>query len=77
MITVRYKCRCMAMERSLAVVDRGQDEDLMDWMTKVQMALGADHQLISPNCISGTVEYLKIPHDEDNPSVGMKPHLSS
>lgn len=62
---IEYKCSCMSAAASIHVVPRDQAEDIREFMTRVQAALGADHRRRSPFCAATTVEYAKIPVDGD------------
>ncbi|MES2034881.1 MAG: hypothetical protein V4466_11960 [Pseudomonadota bacterium] len=77
MLTVRYKCHCMAKEAELEVPQRPEGADILAWMEVARACLGLDHAARSPTCPAAAVEYLKIPTDEDAPGIGMKPPLAS
>lgn len=62
---IRYKCSCIPKEASINVPARDSVEDIMDFMHRVQAALGSDHRRRSPQCRSTTMEYAKIPLVED------------
>lgn len=61
MIEVRYKCACMEREGVTVVKERRPDEDVMDFMRRVQEAITSDHRMRSMLCQSVTMEYAKLP----------------
>lgn len=68
MVTVLYSCRvCGALDRPVEVKAREPDQDLMLWMTAVQIALGADHATRA--CHSPVCD-LKIPLPKDADYLG-------
>lgn len=67
---ITYKCRCMAAETCIDVPDRRPGADVVTWMETVQMNVGADHRALSPLCVSGATEYVKIPMDDASPQLG-------
>lgn len=64
-IEVRYKCRCMSQEVRLQVRARDKHEEILDFMEKVQASIGDDHHSRSPLCMATTMEYAKVPVDDD------------
>lgn len=64
-IDVRYKCGCQDAERTVQVQERRTGEDVLDFMRRVQLAIGADHRKTSPLCMSNTMEYAKVPAPGD------------
>lgn len=60
-IEVRYKCFCMTAEASVHVHGRDGTEEIMEFMERVQRALGEDHLRRSPLCQRTTMEYAKTP----------------
>lgn len=63
-MNVTYKCRCMAEEVTIAVADRTEGQDVVDWVSgTVGRAIGADHRGRSPRCLSSTCEYIKFEVD--------------
>lgn len=76
MISIRYKCRCMAKEAAVDIRDREDGEDIIRWMNcAVQPGLGEDHRRRSPSCRASKTEYVKIPARENAPFLGGKPEL--
>lgn len=71
-MNVIYKCRCMAEEATVAVPDRRDDENVVDWVQQiVGSALLLDHRTRSPDCRSNVTEYVKIPVDTgENAMIG-------
>jgi hypothetical protein len=72
MTAVRYKCRCMAEEVVFDMPARRFNEDIADFMERMQKWLGEDHSQRSPFCRSATTEYVKLPVPEDRP-IGSSP----
>lgn len=76
MMTILYKCHCMAAEAAVEVAERRDGEDILDWMQHVQMAIGVDHRKRSVLCMATALEYAKIPVPEGSPAIGVKPRLN-
>ena len=76
MIDIRYKCKCMAGEATVQVLERPTGSDLLLWMGVVQATIGMDHGARNPKCRSETMEYAKIPVDENAGGIGEKPQLN-
>lgn len=74
---ILYKCACMPAEAEVEVAERRENEDILDWMHHVQMAIGVDHRKRSPICMATTMEHCKIPVPENAPFLGGKPKLDS
>lgn len=75
---IRYKCYCGDKEHEIEVTERPEGGDLVLWMQYVVSGtICVHHNVINPNCISLTMEYVKIPMDESAEGIGQKPHLSS
>lgn len=73
-----YKCTCMDAERQIEVMDRPEDGDLILWMNLVVGgSISCDHTARCPRCPSETMEYVKIPVDENADGIGMKRKMSS
>lgn len=72
MTTMRYKCTCMEEETAFEMPARHFNEDVSDFMERVQKWLGEDHSLRSPFCRATKMEYLKIPAPTDRP-IGSSP----
>lgn len=67
-IVLFYKCHCMQDQVTLTVRQRVAYENVVDWIEEVvRPALTEDHGKRSPLCFAGTVEYLKIPVDDNQP----------
>lgn len=67
-LTVMYSCAaCRTVDRPMQVDGREQNEDILEWMEKVQTALGADHAYLG--CSSPTCD-LKIPSPKDADWIG-------
>jgi hypothetical protein len=64
-IEIRYKCSCLDKEAKFQMSERHFDEDILDFMTRVQKYAGFDHRSRSPDCTSTTMEYLKVPVEGD------------
>lgn len=64
-VEVIYKCQCLPYEVSLHVREREINEDILDYMNRVQRAIGANHLSRSPLCTAATTEYVKIPVTDD------------
>lgn len=75
---IKYKCKYMKAEIELTVPDRFPTGDLGEWLNGVQYLVGIDHRARSPLCVSGKMDYLKIPRpgDERTP-IGAKQVLDS
>jgi hypothetical protein len=61
MIEVRYKCACMEREGVTVLRERRPDEDIGDFMHRVQEAITSDHHMRSMLCQAVTMEYAKLP----------------
>lgn len=59
MIEVILKCQCADGEAKLLVRERGEDEDILDWMEHVKAQVGDWHR--ERECPSSELEYMKIP----------------
>lgn len=66
-VEIKYKCRCMQDERTLAVTARREGEDVAAWMNSVVVRVSADHRALSPLCVAEKLEYLKVPAPKDRP----------
>lgn len=64
-VEVIYKCQCLPYEISLHVCEREVGEDVLDYMNRVQRAIGMNHLSRSPLCTATTMEYAKIPVTSD------------
>lgn len=60
-----FKCRCMAQEAVVQVRERGPQEDVSEFMVRVQEALTVRHRELSLLCMSTTMEYAKVPVEGD------------
>jgi hypothetical protein len=70
-VNVSYKCSCMTEEAIVAVADRIEGQDIMDWMDgEVGPALGRDHTARSPLCRETKTQYLKIAIDPGGGQLG-------
>ena len=70
-MNVSYKCGCMDAEVTIAVPDRRDGQDIVDWMENVVgEALGRDHRARSPQCRSDKTEYVKIEIDQSSGMIG-------
>jgi hypothetical protein len=77
MITIFYRCTCMAEEAVITVPSRRETEDIIQWMDNVVApALYLDHRGRSPKCSEATMEYLKIPLPEGTASIGEEVKLN-
>jgi len=65
-IQVLYKCVCDPAERTITLMARRDDEDIMDWMKKLTQALSDDHAFKSPLCPSRTMTFVKVPIANDD-----------
>lgn len=72
MTAVRYKCSCMQDEGTFEMPARRFNEDISDFMTRMQKWLGEDHSLRSPFCQATKTEYVKIAVPEGRP-IGSSP----
>lgn len=55
------KCKCMKEEFKVHMRERLPDEDIQDYMLRVQRAVDVAHNNLSPRCTSTTLDYLKMP----------------
>ena len=69
-ITVPYKCVCMKDEGSFQMQQRDESEDIFAFMERATKALTFAHRKLSPMCNALSVEYIKMPMDDDNGMVG-------
>lgn len=61
-VTVIYSCSICGLENSRLEMDaRKPEEDIGDWMEKLQLSLGMDHNKKSPFCKAGKLSEVKIP----------------
>lgn len=75
-IAITYKCKCMAAEETIMIDARQEGEEIIWWMDNtLGPAIAKDHRWRSPVCIATTMEYVKIPVEDDRPIGGpMKEH---
>jgi hypothetical protein len=67
-ITVLYSCKgCGVKDRPVALEGRESDEDVVEWMKKVQSVVGAEHGAL--HCPSPTFD-LKVPMPADADWIG-------
>lgn len=64
-IDVVYKCHCMSKEATLPIAARNRNEDILDFMGRIGVAIGNDHRKRSPLCKATHMEYAKIPIEGD------------
>jgi hypothetical protein len=60
----------MAKETEISVPDRRPLVDLSIWFPMLQYCVSCDHEMLSPHCKSRTMEYVKLPHDENGQPLG-------
>lgn len=65
LIRIPWRCQCLKQEAVLMVSARGSNEDISVFMKRVQHQLGIAHRAVSPSCGAKTVEYVKIPVNDD------------
>ena len=67
MIVIFYKCACLSEERSVAVPARDDPESDPAHYVKniIGQAIFDDHAVISPQCNSTKMQYVKIPLSGD------------
>lgn len=53
-VEIPYKCRCMSAEATIHVEERRVAEDILEFIGRVQAAVGEDHRKRSPFCLSST-----------------------
>lgn len=69
---LKYKCKCMRVEREIVVTDRVKGSEIGDWMANVvEPSTSYDHRSRNPLCVVGKTEYIKIPMNEDTGEVGV------
>lgn len=69
MIALLLKCKCTDGEIKFQVRERGDEEDISDWMDHVTAQVGVWHA--ARGCQESQLEYMKIPlADRDNAKVG-------
>lgn len=73
MTTICYKCSCLKEEIAFEMPARRFNEDIADFMERVQKWLGEDHNQRSPFCRAGECEYVKIAVPEDGRPIGSSP----
>lgn len=56
---VKLKCKCTDGEIALQVPQRNEDEDIADYMHRLQVFLGNWHS--NRQCTEAALEYLKMP----------------
>lgn len=62
MLKVLYTCdQCGIIDRPVEVEERDAQEDIAEWMYKVQVVLSVDHDKVSPNCYITKFTNAKIP----------------
>lgn len=75
---IMYKCHCMDAERQVQVTERPHNGDLILWMECVVAGtIRVHHHAENPRCTYDTMEYVKIPVDENAEGIGQKPRLAS
>lgn len=61
-IPVMYSCRlCFTVDRTVHVPARPSEMDVRDWMEQTIRVIGVDHALHAPQCITTSLQDLKIP----------------
>lgn len=61
----RIKCKCTDGEIDFKVRDRGEGEDISDYMQHIQTELGKWHR--RRMCSERALEYLKMPITDEKP----------
>jgi hypothetical protein len=64
-IEIRYKCACLKEEVGFQMRERMADEDLRDYIDRLQQAITVDHNNRSPLCVRDKMEYAKLPISSD------------
>lgn len=64
---IQYKCTCMPTEVDLRVPERKTGEDIKSFMDNMSVAISKDHSTRSPLCTRTTMEYAKVPMDDNKP----------
>lgn len=61
-IEVLYTCdKCGAVDRTVKIEERGDGEDIRDWMHRLTVALSRNHDQNSPGCHVSKFANVKIP----------------
>lgn len=76
MIKIFYKCKCMQDQAALDVPERPIGGAIEVWMAVVQQAISIDHNNRNPQCRATTLEYAKIPLDDNAPQLGTRAKLN-
>lgn len=70
-VGVLYTCdKCGLKDKLVNVEERAPDEELTDWMYKVQLACSQDHDRVSPTCYIYKFTHVKIPMAHGSDFVG-------
>jgi hypothetical protein len=70
MVAIQYKCSCMKEEATFEMPARRFNEDISDFMERMQKWLGQDHSERSPFCRATKTEYVKIAVPESGAPIG-------
>ena len=71
MIKILYTCDlCGIKDAEVEVRERGDEEDIRDWMQALTVAAGVDHAHKSPLCHPGTLTNVKIPISPSGGRIG-------
>lgn len=61
-ITVRYTCGiCDVVDAEVPIIARLNEEDLVEWMNKLTLAISQDHARRSPFCHPRKLKHVMIP----------------
>lgn len=75
---VKYKCRCMKEEREIVVTDRVSGTDIKEWVDMVVTpSISYDHRVRNCLCFAKSMEFVKIPVNEQTGEAGTAPELHS
>lgn len=69
MITVRWKCACMAQEGSLQIEARRFSEPIEVFMITLTTVISDTHRRRNALCRNRTMEYIKIPANHNGVGV--------
>lgn len=64
-IEIHFKCACMPAESVIQMRERGEIEDIIEFILRATEAICAEHTRLSPLCVRDTMEYAKIPVTDD------------
>lgn len=75
MIEVLYSCdKCGLKKISVPIVERGADEDIVEFVMRAGSVCAADHNARSPGCAIAVLAELYVPTEDGQPIGNVRKH---